>query len=154
MSPARCHPGRAALFLLLILMALPVWADNLLIVRTHQPLASALENLKRSIREEGYDVARVDMVNIGLLGMGYTSSDYRAVFFGKAEELDELSRNYPQLVPYLPLRIAVFSEGDSTLLVTVDPSTYREFLDGAGDSAIFDRWREEISAILSRMTNR
>ncbi len=142
------------LFLSLILVALPLQADSLIIIRTHQPIATALENLKQSIRKQGYTVARVDMVNIGLLGMGYTSSNYRAVFFGKADEINELSSKHPQLVPYLPLRVAVFSEGDSTLLVTVNPSTYREFLPEAENAGIFNRWEKDIGEIFSRMTTR
>ncbi len=142
------------LFILLMLAALPLQADHLLMVRAHQPLASALGNLKQTIQQQGYTVARVDMVNIGLLGMGYTSNKYRAVFFGKAGEIEALSRKYPQLVPYLPLRIAIFAEGDSTLMVTVNPSTFREFLsDEASADEIFNRWEKDIEAIFSHMTD-
>ncbi len=143
--------------LLLLLSAAPLSpsrADNLIMVRVHQPLSIALANLQEAIQEQGYNVARVDMVDIGLLGMGYTSNQYRAVFFGKADEIRRLTREYPNLAPYLPPRIAVFAEGDSTLLVTIDPATYRDFLPAAKTEAIFKRWEESIRQILSRMKNR
>ncbi len=144
---------RLSLFLASILAVQSLQADSLIMVRTHHPLATTLEKLKQAIREQGYSVARVDMVNIGLLGMGYTSSSYRAVFFGKGDEINRLAGKYPQLVPYLPPRIAVFSEGNSTLLVTIEPSTYyRELLPDAEETGIFRNWERDIVAILSRMT--
>ncbi len=146
------HPLRGILFFILLMLAsLPLQADHLIMVRAHQPLPAALDSLKQTIQKQGYTVARVDMVNIGLLGMGYTSNKYRAVFFGKAGEIEELSRKYPQLTPYLPLRIAIFAEGDSTLLVTINPSTYREFLSTEEPAEIFNRWEKDIEDILSRM---
>ncbi len=149
------HPLRSILlFILLMLTALPLQADHLIMVRAHQPLPAALDSLKQTIQQQGYTVARVDMVNIGLLGMGYTSNKYRAVFFGKADEIEELSRKYPQLTPYLPLRIAIFAEGDSTLLVTINPSTYHEFLAARKPAEIFNRWEKDIEEIFSRMAER
>ncbi len=139
------------LFTLLLLPTASVHADHLLMVRVSQPLGVTLGSLKKAIQEQGYKVARVDMVNIGLLGMGYTSSKYRTVFFGKAEEIRRLSRDHPQLVPYLPLRIAVFAEGDSTLLVAIDPATYGEFLSDRKPEAIFERWGRDMERILARM---
>ncbi len=144
-------PLSTVVFLILLMPALPTPADTLFIVRTHHPLTTTLNILKQEIGKQGYTVARVDMVNIGLLGMGYTSNSYRAVFFGKAEEIRELSHSYPSLIPYLPPRIGVFSEGDSTLLVTVNPSTYKELLPPSERTGIFRRWEQDLEEIFSRM---
>ncbi len=147
----RVSPYGILLFLLLWLPITTSQADGLLMVRVHQPLNVTLDNLKKVIHKQGYKVARVDMVNIGLLGMGYTSNKYRAVFFGKADEIRQLARNHPQLVPYLPLRIAAFAEGESTLLVTIDPATYRSFLPAEAPAELLERWKRDIEQILMQM---
>ncbi len=145
-------PRHLLSFLLLMLISLPLHADHLIMVRAHKPLAATLGQLRQAIQKQGYTVSRVDMVNIGLLGMGYTSNKYRAVFFGKAGELDELAQKYPRLVPYLPLRIAVFAEGDSTLLVTINPSTYGSFLPAEKPAELLNRWQKDIEEILSHVS--
>ncbi len=139
------------LTLLLLLTGGSSHADNLLMVRVHQPLNATLNHLRNVIHEQGYKVTRVDLVNIGLLGMGYTSNEYRAVFFGKADEIHRLTREYPELVPYLPLRIAVFAEGESTLLVTLNPVVYGDFLPDGKPGEIIRQWRKDIETILSKM---
>lgn len=96
-------------------------ADNLLMARTSLSFPEAMLKLQESIRKHGYTVSRVQRVDIGLTNSGYTTDKYRVVFFGTAELVKRLSNEYPQLIPYLPFKIAIFAEGEETLLVTSNP---------------------------------
>jgi len=101
-------------------------ADNLLMARTSLSFPEAMLKLQDSIRNHGYTVSRVQRVDIGLTKSGYTTDKYRVVFFGKADLVRRLSDEYPQLIPYLPFKIAIFAEGEETLIVAANP---REFTD-------------------------
>ncbi len=96
-------------------------ADDLLMARTRLSFPEAMLKLQDSIREQGYTVSRVQRVDIGLTKSGYATDKYRVVFFGKAELIKRLSDNYPQLIPYLPFKIAIFAEGEETLIIAVNP---------------------------------
>jgi len=99
----------------------PSQADNLLMARTNLNFPEAMLRLQDSIRNHGYTVSRVQRVDIGLTHSGYVTDKYRVVFFGKTELVHRLSDNYPQLIPYLPFKIAIFAEGDETLIVAANP---------------------------------
>jgi len=96
-------------------------ADNLLMARTSLNFPEAMLKLQDSIRNHGYTVSRVQRVDIGLTKSGYTTDKYRVVFFGKADLVRRLSDEYPQLIPYLPFKIAIFAEGEETLIVAANP---------------------------------
>ena len=96
-------------------------ADNLLMARTSLDFPEAMLKLQDSIRKHGYTVSRVQRVDIGLTNSGYTTDKYRVVFFGTADLVQHLSNKYPQLIPYLPFKIAIFAEGEETLLVASNP---------------------------------
>ncbi len=99
----------------------PSQADNLLMARTNLNFPEAMLKLQDSIRNHGYTVSRVQRVDIGLTHSGYVTDKYRVVFFGKADLVTRLSNDYPKLIPYLPFKIAIFAEGDDTLIVAANP---------------------------------
>ncbi len=96
-------------------------ADNLLMARTSLSFPEAMLKLQDSIRNHGYTVSRVQRVDIGLTKSGYTTDKYRVVFFSRADLVRRLSDEYPQLIPYLPFKIAIFAEGEETLIVAANP---------------------------------
>ena len=108
-------------FIFLLAVSNPGQADDLFMARTRLNFPEAMLKLQDSIREQGYTVSRVQRVDIGLTKSGYATDMYRVVFFGKADLIKRLSNDYPQLIPYLPFKIAIFAEGDETLIITANP---------------------------------
>ncbi|MCW9023987.1 MAG: DUF302 domain-containing protein [Gammaproteobacteria bacterium] len=103
-----------------------VQADTLLMARTTQDFPEAMLKLQETIKNKGYVVSRVQRIDIGLTSSGYKTDKYRLVFFGKPQQIKELSDQYPHLIPYLPFNISIFAEGEETLLVMVSPTTLKE----------------------------
>ena len=140
--------------LILIFMAAaptPASADQLLIVRSNQAFEEAMSTLQGAISAAGYKVARVQRIDIGLESRGYHSDKYRVVFYGKAEEIAQLSAKYPELIPYLPLNVAIFAEGDNTILTTNRPGVLGEFFPAPELKAIFARWEKDLIRILDEV---
>lgn len=137
--------------LLLCLLSLPSTAEDMLMVRSHAAFEESMLMLQEAISKQGYVLSRVQRVDIGLTGSGYKTDKYRVVFFGKPEEVRELSTRYPGLIPYLPLQIAIFAEADETLLVAANPMRLSTAYDDPELDKRFARWEQDLQGILDRV---
>ncbi len=127
-------------------------ADELLMVRSQLAFPEAMTALQAAIKARGYTVGHVQRVDLGLSVGGFKSAEYRVVFFAKPEEIAALPARLPELAAYLPFKIAIFAEGDTTLLTTNSPRTLRQFFPRAGLDAVFERWHADVSAILDAVS--
>lgn len=142
----RCAGG-----LLLLAVAAVAHGSDLLMVRSPQTFPEAMLTLQTSIREHGYVVSRVQRVDIGLTRMGFKTDKYRVVFFGKPDEVRALSRSHPELIPYLPLKMAVFAEGNQTLVVVASTARLQAFFAAPDLTEVFERWERDLESILDDM---
>jgi uncharacterized protein (DUF302 family) len=126
---------------------IPVMASDLLMVRTQQTFPEAMLTLQTSIREHGYNVTRVQRVDVGLTGMGYKTDKYRVVFVGKPKEIQYLVYKYPVLAAYMPPQISIFAEDEDTVLITANPTIYADMIDNEKDKVIFRRWESDVYSV-------
>ncbi len=146
--------SRFRLLALLLLLGLNqvAAAEELLMARIARSFPEAMNNLQETIRAKGYVVSRVQRVDIGLTSSGFKTAEYRIVFFGKQSEIHELSATYPELIPYLPLTIVVFAEGDDTLILTTDPRKLGEFFNKPELLKRFGVWEKDVLAIFDEVS--
>jgi len=129
-----------------ILLSASVCADDLMIVRSLQKFPEAMVTLQNSIHEHGYQITRVQRVDIGLTKKGYVTDKYRIVFVGKKDEIQYIISKYPQLIPFMPPKISVFSEGEHTIMVTANPKILAGMVDEK-DKIIFSRWENDVYSV-------
>jgi len=143
---------RIALFLFLLL---PGWsaAEELLMARITRPFPEAMNLLQDTIRTKGYAISRVQRVDVGLTSSGFTTAEYRLVFYGKPEEMRNLSSKYVELIPYLPLNIVIFAEGDDTILLAANPQQLEEFFAKPELHQTFARWEMDVRSIFEILSN-
>ena len=122
------------------------FAFNLIMARSHEKFPEAMLTLQTSIKEHGYTVARVQRIDIGLTGMGFKTDKYRVVFVGKKDEIQYLTKKYPELTPYMPPKVS-FAEDEDTVVVTVNPAVYKDMIDDEEDRRIFDRWENDVYSV-------
>jgi uncharacterized protein (DUF302 family) len=137
--------------LLLSGAASSVHAEETLMMRTDFPFERTMGILNQTIAEYGYQVAHVQRCDGGMADFGYKSDFYRVVFFGKVEEVRDLSDRYPELVPYLPLKILLFAEGDETVLVALNPLELARYFESRELQVQFRRWNSDIRAIFAEL---
>lgn len=142
---------RSLLVLLLTGLAGGAAAEDMLMVRSRASFEETMLTLQQAISDQGYVLSRVQRVDIGLTEFGYQTDKYRVVFFGKPDETRKLSANYPELIPYLPLQIAIFAEGDETLLATASPLDLSNAYAKPEFAALFARWEQDLRAILEQV---
>jgi uncharacterized protein (DUF302 family) len=144
---------RLSLFVFVLLLAASAQAEDLIMVRSHQKFPEAMLTLQTSVREHGYTVTRVQRVDVGLTGMGYQTDKYRVVFVGKKDEVQYLTAKYPELIPYMPPKVAIFAENEETVLVTANPSLFAKMVTDEKDKAIFNQWKSDIQAVFDDIRN-
>ncbi len=135
----------------LLLISFSVQAENILMARSYESFEVVLETAKKSLESHGYTVAHEQRCDGGLTGFGYATDFYRVIFFGKPDEVRTLSQKYPQMIPYLPLKIAVFAEGDQMLAVSFNPEVYGEYFTHDELKTQFARWKNDIDSVLSEI---
>lgn len=135
------------LFLAIILLfANLLQAEELLMARTQTTFPEAMVKLQMVLKKHNYTLSRVQRVDIGLTAKGYKTDKYRVVFFGRADEVELITNKYPELIPYLPYKIAIFAEAEETLLVASNPEVL--FSDAKGElKTIIKRWHNDLTSI-------
>lgn len=134
-----------------LLLPWQVQAEALLMVRSRLPFAESMLVLQDAIREQGYVLSRVQRVDIGLTTFGFKTDKYRVVFFGRADQVRHLSQHHPELVPYLPLKIAIFAEAGETILVATNPERYGDMFPDPELAPVFQDWSQDLHAILDKV---
>jgi len=122
---------------------------EMIMVRSSEAFPETMAMLQDAIKKQGYELSRVQRVDVGLSKKGYKTDKYRVVFFGKGKQIQDISSKYPDLIPYLPLKIAIFAEGDDTILVSVNPNIFNDLFKHPELKSTFDEWFKDINQILN-----
>ncbi|HEX5636247.1 MAG TPA: DUF302 domain-containing protein [Gammaproteobacteria bacterium] len=142
------------MILVLLVIGFPAQAiitGELIMLRSAKQYDVAMENLQSAIKKQGYTITGIRQVDEGLAKSGYKSDKYRIVFFEKAGEVANLKKNYPEISPYLPLKIVIFAEANETLLVTSDPAVYIDLFPDPRLQELFRRWHQEVTGIMQNV---
>ena len=121
---------------------------GMIMVRSSEAFPETMSLLQEAIIKQGYKLSKVQRVDVGLSAKGYKTDKYRVVFFGKGKQVKQLSEKYPQLIPYLPLKIAIYAEGSNTILVSVNPAVFHDMFKITELKPVFDLWLKDITHIL------
>lgn len=127
------------------------FADELMMARSTEDFPETMLILQSLIKKQGYTLSRVQRVDIGLTKSGYKTDKYRVVFFGKADEIKKISKQLPELVPYLPLKISIFAEEGQAILVTLDPMSFDRMYPNSTLMPLFKQWKSDIQTIFNKV---
>ena len=142
-----------SLILALSLLTSSVFAasDNLLLERINTQFSHAWMALSKSIKAHNYKSAYLQRCDFALNERHYKSDKYRILFYGDYQEMKDLSRKYPELVPYFPLKLTVMEEGKHTLIVGTAPITLMPLVETDEERMIILRWHEDMKSILKQV---
>jgi len=98
-----------------------IGAEEVLTLRVPLAFPEAMAKLQSVLKTQGHTLSRIQRVDLGLERHGYKSDKYRVVFFGRTKEIQRWSKQYPELIPFLPYKIVIFAEEEDTLLVAANP---------------------------------
>lgn len=136
------------LILLYLLCSASVLASDLLMVRSLLAYPDAQPRLEEAIREQGYQVSEAERVDIDLVVSGFSPGNYRAISYGKPEEINKVAEQHPELLPFLPLQIVLFGERDTSLLVAISPLYFKKFFHDPELDILLNRWNQDLQTIM------
>jgi len=137
---------------LLLLIAMPVQAENMIMLRVHHNFDDTMILLKEKLNDYGYKIAHIQKCDGGLSDFGYKTDFYKSIFFGKFQEMRKLTGSHPQIIPYIPLKIAVMQEKDTVVIVSLNPDILAEFFPDRELQIQFKRWENDIRAIFDEVS--
>jgi uncharacterized protein (DUF302 family) len=138
------------LILLVLLGCRPVVADqSFLRVSCDLSFPEAMVLLQDAIVSHGYTVSRVQHVDMGLRKFGYESGLYRIVFYGRPQQMALVRENHLELIPYLPLKIMLFEDGEYVVASAIEPASLAAFFDDAEIRKLLDSWQKDLMKIVS-----
>ena len=142
-----------ALTLCLALFASSAFAqhDNLLIERADAKFSYVWLAINKTLKAHNYRSAYLQRCDFALNERHYKSDKYRILFYGNYDEVKRLSKKYPKLVPFLPLKITVMEEGSHTLMIATPPITLLPLVDSNEDRMTIFRWQEDLKNILKQV---
>nr|CAA6829041.1 MAG: Unknown protein [uncultured Thiotrichaceae bacterium] len=126
--------------------------DNLLTVRNTKPFTQTLDMAAETLEKHGFTVAHVQKCDGGLHAMGYETDHYRVIFFGRLEEVRELSKTHPQLIPLFPFKLAVYAEDNDTVISVINPAGLETMLQA--DPVLKEKlrqWEQEFKDVLNEV---
>lgn len=139
---------RLRFILLLLLFSAPAaQAENMIMLRVGHSFDDTMILMKDKLNEYGYKIAHIQKCDGGLSDFGYKTGFYKSIFFGKFDEMRHLTSTHPDIIPYVPLKIAVMEEKDTILLVAMNPTVLRDFFEQPELRTLFGRWESDIRAI-------
>lgn len=136
---------------LVLFLAAPAAADGLLMTRMDKAFPEAMALLQSAISSRGYTITRLQQVNENLQRREFKSDMYRVVYFGKLDEVRKVTAAHPELIPFLPLNITIFAEGEQTILIASHPQTLQQFFPDPALKPVFDHWETDIRAIMDEL---
>lgn len=139
--------------LIFSLKANAVVTGEMIMIRSNEAFPEAMALLQEAIKKQGYTLSKVQRVDIGLSAKGYKTDKYRVVFFGKGDEIQRLSNEYPQLTPYLPLKIAIYAENENTILISANPAVFNDMFNLPELKPTFKQWLKDVTSILRAVQN-
>jgi uncharacterized protein (DUF302 family) len=149
MKPLRI--ALALLFIALTAFTAPAMADQLLIFHAPQSYPEAMSALQAAISARGYKITRVQNIDVGISKTGHTIDYYKVLFYGKPEEVASISREHPELIPFLPLNIVIFAEDTNTVVATNRPGMLAEFFPDPELKPMFMRWEKDLVEIFDEV---
>ena len=136
---------------LTLFLTAPAMAEGLLMARTSSQFPESMTLLQSTISSHGYTITRLQQVNENLAKRHFASDMYRVVYFGKLDEIKQVTDKHPELIPFLPMNITIFAEGDQAILVASQPRMLEAFFTDTDLKPVFERWQKDMEAIIDEV---
>ncbi|WP_300029453.1 hypothetical protein [Candidatus Thioglobus sp.] len=142
-----------ALALCVLMFTTSVFANHgeLLIERVNAKFSYTWLALDKTIKAHNYKAAYLQRCDFALNERHYKSDKYRILFFGQYDEMKRMTDKYPELAPFIPLKITVMEEGAHSLIIATPPITLLPLVTTNEDRMTIFRWNEDMKSILNQV---
>lgn len=144
---------KLACALLVLLWGTLAHAAPLTAART-MDLPVAIDEVTAAAQNSGYQVVKVQPIDLALVKRGYPDPGIRILFIGKATTMDQAMKINPKLLSVLPIRLTLIVEGGETLVSSDDLETWKEMFPDPETAQLIDTWQRDLKIILGDFAGR
>ena len=126
--------------------------DNIENAQTRNDFPEVMLTLQTNIQARGYQVSRVQKIDVGMKKAGYAIDEYRVVFFAKPDDVKTILEEYPEFASFLPLSITIYRDGDMTRLVGMPFALPRAHASEQELETMIARWEKDTTDIIRQTT--
>ena len=126
--------------------------DNIENAQTRNDFPEVMLTLQTNIQARGYQVSRVQKIDVGMKKAGYAIDEYRVVFFAKPDEVKTILEEYPEFASFLPLSITIYRDGDMTRLVGMPFALPMAHASEQELETMIARWEKDTTDIIRQTT--
>ena len=144
---------KLACALLVLLWGTLAHATPLTATRT-MDLPVAIDEVTTAAQNSGYQVVKVQPIDLALVKRGYPDPGIRILFIGKATTMDQAMKINPKLLSVLPIRLTLIVEGRETLVSSDDLETWKEMFPDPETAQLIDTWQRDLKIILGDFAGR
>lgn len=124
--------------------------EKILSRSTSHDFKTTLLRIKTQLVKKNFQVAHVQRCDGGLKKMGYEMDKYQVVFFGRIDEIREMTTKYTELTPFLPFKLLIYIEEDKTVMSIMNPEMLKPMVTDKLLVAKLEQWRREFIDILEK----
>jgi len=138
--------------ILLLVAGTLATCDNIENAHTRNDFPEVMLTLQTNIQARGYQVSRVQKIDMGMKQAGYAIDEYRVVFFAKPDEVKTILEEYPEFASFLPLSITIYRDGDMTRLVGMPFALPKAHASEQKLETMITRWEKDTTDIIRQTT--
>ena len=117
-------------------------------------LPVAIDAVTAAAQNSGYQVVKVQPIDLALVQRGYPDPGIRILFIGKSTTMDQAMKMNPRLLSVLPLRLTLIVEGNETMVNSDDLEMWKEMFPDPGTAMLVDTWQRDLKRILDDFSGR
>ena len=142
----------ASIFMLFSTVSYAKLVDDrkILLAHTSHDFDSTLTTVKKQLTAKGFQIAHVQYCDNGLKKMGYQVNKYQVIFFGRIDEIREITTKHAELAPFLPFKVLVYIENDKTVISIMNPEMLKPMIKDKALATKLKQWKNEFVAILEQ----
>lgn len=127
-----------------------VACDKIENAHTWSDFPEVMLTLQTNIQARGYQVSRVQKIDVGMKKAGYSIAEYRVVFFAKPDEVKTILEEYPEFASFLPLSITIYRDGKLTRLAGMPFALPRAQASDQKLKTMVARWEKDTTDIIQQ----
>ncbi len=146
----------AAVWIVLSCLMVPAGRADPMFMRATMQIAyqTALDDLSLAINNHGYTPIKIQPVDIGLRAKGYEVSDYKLIFLGNKEQVDQVLAVNPEAAMLLPLEIILYRDGDVVIAIAQTMEMWKGVFGSEALNLMINQWQKDVRSILREFSRR
>lgn len=143
-----------AVWIALSCLMVPAGRADPMFLRATKQIAyqTALDDLSLAINNHGYTPTKIQPVDQGLRAKGYEASDYKLIFFGDKEQVDQVLAVNPEAVMLLPLKIILYRDGDVVIAIAPNMEMWKGVFGSEALNLMINQWQKDVLSILQEFS--